>query len=158
MHDSPTLLDWISVLGPIFFSWPFVIFWIVWYFRRPLLRLLENFSYSDINKAKIGPVEILEDKPSELKNLRFLIDGFVTEQELDHLHQINGTVPFNHEQTDYFVDELKRLCSLGLVKAEGSLEHLSAEKDLRSVVQITDRGKQYLDLRQQIDASESTKG
>lgn len=158
MHDSATLLDWISTLGPILFSWPFVIFWIVWYFRRPLLQLLENFSDSDINKAKIGPVEISEDKPSELKNMRFLIDGFVTEQELDYLHQLNGTVPFKHQQTDYFVDELKRLCALGLVKAEGDLEHLSAEKDLRSLVQITDRGKQYLGLRQQIDESESAQG
>ncbi|MBD0334063.1 MAG: hypothetical protein ICV62_01110 [Cyanobacteria bacterium Co-bin13] len=154
MENSATLLDWISVVGPIIFSWPFVILLAILIFRQPLLKVLENFSETNINKAKIGPVEIQEDLTPQSKNVEFIINSFVTDYEFDHLRKLEGPDPFFYKKTDHFSNELKRLCTLGLIKSVQPIENLPADGDLRETVEITEQGKQYLHMRQEIAKDE----
>ncbi|HEY9881375.1 MAG TPA: hypothetical protein V6D29_23160 [Leptolyngbyaceae cyanobacterium] len=150
MEDSATLLDWIKVLGPILFSWPFVILFVALFFRKPLLKILENFSESDINQAKIGPVELGEQKEELPKDLHFLVDSFVTNHEFEHLQKLNSSDVFDYEKTDHFISELKRLCSLGLIQSQGHLEDLPSQGNLKEKIEITDRGKQYIEMRSRL--------
>ncbi|MBD2257645.1 hypothetical protein [Pseudanabaena sp. FACHB-2040] len=153
MENSATLLDWISVVGPIIFSWPFVIFVAVLIFRQPLLKLLENFSETNINKAKIGPVEIQEDLTPQSENVEFIINSFVTDYEFDHLSKLNGPDPFFYKKNDHLLDELKRLCNLSLIESIEPIETLPADGDLKETVEITEKGKQYLHMRKELSKS-----
>ncbi|HEY9878974.1 MAG TPA: hypothetical protein V6D29_10990 [Leptolyngbyaceae cyanobacterium] len=155
MENSTTLLDWIKVLGPIIFSWPLVILFVAIYFRQPLLRILENFSESNINQAKIGPVELGEQKEELPESLHFLVDSFVTTHELDHLEKLNNSDTFEYERNDHFMAELKRLCSLGLIKSSRGLDNLPAHGNLKETLEITERGKQYIEMRNRLVKSES---
>lgn len=154
MEASATILDWISVVGPLVFSWPFVILMAALYFRQPLLKLLENVAATNINKAKIGPVELQEDQV-QTQQLQFLITCLVTDPELAHLNQLNGADPVLYEKTTFLIAELQRLWSLALIQVEGALEDLPAKGDLKDFVHITERGKQYLDIRQEVTQPET---
>lgn len=153
MKSSATLLDWIQVLGPIIFSWPLAILFVSLVFKKPLIKILENFSESNINRAKIGPVEIGEEKEEKEEppeDLHFLINSFVTGHELNHLQKLNHADSFSYEKTDHFLAELKRLCSLGLVQSQEDLENLPPQGNLKEKLEITDRGKQYLEMRSRL--------
>jgi hypothetical protein len=51
------MLEWIKVIAPIFI-WPVVGIIAILLFRRPILKVLDQFTNSDIRRAKFGPVEI----------------------------------------------------------------------------------------------------
>jgi len=51
-------LEWIKVIGSLLFSWPVVGLLAIVLFRRPILKVLEQFAAADIRRAKVGPIEI----------------------------------------------------------------------------------------------------
>jgi hypothetical protein len=153
MENSATLLDWISVVGPILFSWPFVILLAILFFRRPLLKFLDNFSETNINKAKIGPVEIQEDLTPQSETVEFIINSFLTDHEFDHLCKLNSPDPFFYKKNEPLLNALKRLCSIGLIKSSEPIESLPEDGDLKETVEITEQGKQYLHMRKELAES-----
>ncbi len=52
------MLEWIKVIAPILISWPVVGLLALFILRKPFLKLIGQFTNSDIRKAKIGPIEI----------------------------------------------------------------------------------------------------
>jgi hypothetical protein len=146
--SSHSILDWISVLGPVLLSWPLVITVALLFFYRPLYDLLDKFSSNNIQKAKIGPIEIEEAEQTYVESLKFLLTSFVSEQELNHLKQLNtegDSVPY--ESTTDLIMELKRLSTLNFIAAKSHLDQLPKEGDLKHHIELTSKGKQYLRLR-----------
>jgi hypothetical protein len=94
---------------------------------------------------------------ADIDALRFLVSGFVTEDELVHLRKIAIRAPFafvRGPETTFFLDELRRLRALGLVanhRGKG-IRRLEADGgDVNTYFFITNRGREYLKLRDQID-------
>jgi hypothetical protein len=150
-----SIFDWVSVLGPILLSWPLVITVALLFFYRPLFRLLEKFSRNNIQKAKIGPFEIEESEQTYAESIKLLLTSFVSEEELDHLQQLNNekeSVPYD-SGTSISAD-LKRLSTLGFINAKTDLDQLPHEGELNHHVELTEKGKKYLTLRDNLVTSQ----
>lgn len=164
------MLEWIKVVGPILVSWPVIGLVALALFYRPLLGITKQFASSEVRKAKIGPIEIereiiklterveeqkaeQERQKSEIESLRFLISSFVTEPELTHLQKLANGEPFPYQKSSFFELELRRLRSFGMInnfKGKG-IRSMLAEGDLRDYFEISDRGREYLRLRGQLE-------
>jgi hypothetical protein len=92
----------------------------------------------------------------EIDRLKFLIEGFVSEDELMHLRKLNSNAPFLVKvdaTTKYFESELRRLRSLGLVAnpPEKGIRSLLVNdgqaRDVKEHFFITDKGRDYLRFR-----------
>lgn len=86
----------------------------------------------------------------EIETLRFLITHFITDFELQHLTQLATGDAFRYDKNDRFVTELRRLRELGFIRMkppEIALRDLPSTGDLRTFIEITDRGREYLALR-----------
>jgi len=90
--QSHEVLEWVKAIGSLIFSWPVVAAVVLIFFRKPLLKLIEQFSGPDVIKAKFGPVEIeremaklLEVGKETVNNIHLLHQD--TAQEMDDLAQ-----------------------------------------------------------------------
>jgi len=98
---------------------------------------------------------------SDLDTLKFLVSHFVTDDELAHLKKLSqgDLFPFKvSAETGFFEKELRRLRALGLIaghpgKGIGSL--LKQGGDVKEHFFVTDRGMEYLRLREQVEATET---
>ena len=96
---------------------------------------------------------------ADVDALRFLVSGFVTDWELKHLESLCLDGPFQYRRgpnrDDRFVNELVRLRDFGLIAklSDRSLYDLPPDGNLKDHVRITERGKEYLDLRRQLAGS-----
>ena len=52
------VLEWVRVTGPLVLSWPVVCLITLMLFRKPIGLILGQFTSGDIQRAKVGPVEI----------------------------------------------------------------------------------------------------
>ena len=92
----------------------------------------------------------------DIEALRFLVSGFVTGDELTHLRKLAAQAPFpfvRGPETSFFLDELRRLRSLGLIaNLEGKgVRQLDAHGgDVNAYFVVTDRGREYLKLLDQV--------
>lgn len=151
--DNHSLFDWISVLGPILLSWPLVIVLVLVVFRKPLFNLLEKFSGNNVQKAKLGPFEIEEAKQTYVESLHLLLTSLVSSDELEQLQQLdrldgdNNNNSFAYEITPDFTKALKRLQTLGFIEAKTTLNELPETGHLDQHVKLTEKGKKYLYLR-----------
>ena len=164
--EPKLLLEWIKALGSILISWPVVGMTALALFRKPLFKIIEQFSNSEIRKAKFGPLEIereinlltekvkeqkdeQERQKSEIDTLRFLISNFVTNAELIHLQKLTKDEPFIYEMAPYFELELRRLRSLGLITnfENKGIRSMPQNGNLKEYFTITESGKDYLKLR-----------
>ncbi|PSN14892.1 hypothetical protein C7293_09665 [filamentous cyanobacterium CCT1] len=156
--DDHSILDWISVLGPILFSWPLVIAIVVLFFYRPLFNLLEKFSSNNIQKAKIGPFEIEESEQAYVESLKLLLTSLVTDNELNYLKQLNtdqASVPYDN--TSNIKSEIERLSHLGFIDPKTALDQLPTEGELEQHVELTEKGRKYLTLRDNLVTNQSSK-
>ncbi|RCJ37911.1 hypothetical protein A6770_14065 [Nostoc minutum NIES-26] len=92
----------------------------------------------------------------EIEQLKFLIEGFVTENELNILKRLNSSEPFlvKVDKTSvFFSNELDRLRRLGLIsnpEGKGRATLLKDDGNRREVKEhfyITEKGKNYLKFR-----------
>lgn len=99
-----------------------------------------------------------EKQGRDIETLKFLIEGFVTEDELTHLRRLNSQEPFRTRvdgTSKYFESELRRLRSLGLVanppgKGIRSLfVDDGKEREVKDHFYITDKGREYLRFREE---------
>jgi hypothetical protein len=99
---------------------------------------------------------------ADLDVLRFLVSGFVTDAELTHLQKLHSKAPFpfvRGPETSFFLEELRRLRGLGLIKnarGKGVRELDKHGGDLSDYFSVTSRGREYLRLR--ADVSEISTG
>jgi hypothetical protein len=80
--------------------------------------------------------------------LRFLLENFVSSYELVHLEKLANGTPFPFSKSDTFEAELRRLLSLGLIQrkpGKGIRSLFQAADDVQSHLEITARGREYLD-------------
>lgn len=90
----------------------------------------------------------------EIDALTFLVRNFVTEFELVHLKKLAAGDPFPFSPSGTFETEIRRLISMGLIRrrpGRGIRSMLAASDDARNHVEITDEGRNYLDLRDRQD-------
>ena len=103
-----------------------------------------------------------EKQKYEIERLKFLIEGFVSEDELKHLRKIHSKEPFLVKvdgTTRYFESELRRLRALGLVAnppgkgIRSLLINDGKERDVTEHFYITAKGEDYLRLRNDTTAA-----
>ena len=93
----------------------------------------------------------------EVDALRFLVTGFVNKYEIVHLEKLADGGIFDYERgpnkDDRFVQEIIRLRDFGLIEDYNitSLWVLPLRGNLKDYVRITQRGRDYLKLRKQIE-------
>ena len=63
--SSNEILEWVKAIGSLIFSWPVMILLALIIFRKPLYKLVDQMTGTDVKRAKVGPVEI----ERELSNL-----------------------------------------------------------------------------------------
>lgn len=160
-------LDWTKLIEAL--AWPVFASFALLLFYRPLAAVLDQFSRSQWRKAKFGPVELeleidglskkleeqraeQEKQRTELETLRFLISYFLTEPEFKHIETLANDQPFLYEKSPFFESELRRLRALGMIRNfEGQgIRTLPPQGNLRDYFEITERGHDYLRLRQQL--------
>lgn len=94
----------------------------------------------------------------EVDSLRFLVSGFVTDWELTHLKKLASGAPFDYQRAsgkdDRFINEIIRLRDFGLIakRIDYALYDIPLSGDLKQYVELTERGRTYLKLRQQLQA------
>lgn len=62
---SNEVLEWVKAISSLIFSWPVMILFALVIFRKPLYKLIDQMTGTDVKRAKVGPVEI----ERELSNL-----------------------------------------------------------------------------------------
>jgi hypothetical protein len=85
--------------------------------------------------------------------LRFLLEGFVTKDELAHLKHLASGAPFPFKKANTFEAELRRLLSLGLIvrrPGRGVRSLFETGDDVQNYLEITDRGRAYVAYLQQV--------
>jgi hypothetical protein len=55
---SNEVLEWVKAIGSLVFSWPVMILLALVIFRKPLRKLIDQLTGTDIKRAKVGPIEI----------------------------------------------------------------------------------------------------
>ncbi|MBC8228202.1 hypothetical protein H8E77_01480 [bacterium] len=56
--SSNEILEWVNAIGSLNCFWPLIILLSIVIFRKPLYKLIEQLTGTDVKRAKIGPVEI----------------------------------------------------------------------------------------------------
>jgi hypothetical protein len=119
-----------------------------------LASLLQSAELPGGWKLEFRKLESEQQKQrADLEVLRFLISGFVTDAELIHLQKLAGHAPFpfvRGTETPYFLNELRRLRSLGLIEGAPGKGVRMLEReggDVASYFSVTPRGQEYLRLR-----------
>ena len=119
-----------------------------------LASLLQSAELPGGWKLEFRKLESEQQKQrADLDVLRFLIGGFVTDAELIHLHKLSSHAPFpfvRGQETAYFLNELRRLRSLGLIESAPGKGVRMLEReggDVGDYFTVTPRGQEYLRLR-----------
>ena len=88
----------------------------------------------------------------EINTLRFLITSYVTEKEMVHLTKLANKEPFLYKKNAYFESELRRLRSLDFIRnlTGKTVGGMPAEGDLRDYFELTPKGSEYIQLRQDL--------
>ena len=98
---------------------------------------------------------------ADIRSIKFLLSYFVTEQELEHLQRLVGKIPPEYSNPDdwqheIFKTELRRLRSLGLIRMHPGkmIGPMPKKDDLNKHCRITDRGLEYLKLREEVESQD----
>jgi predicted nucleotide-binding protein len=125
---------------------------------REVIRNL-GFSETKVNtQIRAVQEEQIRQRGDLQTILRFLLENFVSEYELTQLRKLASGEPFPFTKRDSFENELRRLLSLGLIARKpgrgiGSLFKIG--DDVRNHLEVTDRGRSYLDHLEDLEEAES---
>jgi hypothetical protein len=103
--------------------------------------------FREIESKQIKQGEVLDQVE------RFLLENFVSAYELAHLDKLAAGTPFPFSKSDTFEAELRRLLALGLIQrkpGKGIRSLFRAADDLQNHLEITARGREYLDHRRKL--------
>jgi len=141
-----------------------IIFAALLFFNSVLIGRLDSLSISGKGiDFKVREVQKEQNRQrDEIKSIQFLLRYFVTQSELNRLQELSdGSSPY-HFNSDYdkkgLHNELRRLRSLDLIRMVsgktigGDKDGINdARGDLFAYVRLTDRGREYLELRKAIE-------
>jgi DNA-binding PadR family transcriptional regulator len=88
-----------------------------------------------------------------IAQLRFIVEGFVTRDEYNHLLNIRRNIEYEikTDQAESLYSELRRLRTLGLIEGWGLREFVVADGKKRRIgdtFRLTSRGNEYLAMRE----------
>lgn len=177
---KPLKLPWLKLLIPLIAS-VFIVVRIIWPGLQIdaitlvllAIALLPWLSIL-IESAKLpGGYEItfrrIEDKQkqqqSEINTLQFLVSHFVSRYELEHLTKLAANEPFLYRRDNsfsFFEQELRRLVYLNLIERVPNGRGFSGLREqesgnVKDYFLITEQGREYLELRHQVDSVISDK-
>ena len=126
-------LEWIKVLGSILISWPIVGLVAIILFRKPLLKLIEQFTSGNLRRARIGPFEIerelnklAEEGKLAVSNLNRMNELMAESRllELEITDKMFGVLLTNEQRQrlNSHIEELRRLT--GNAKEETTNENV----------------------------------
>jgi hypothetical protein len=126
-----------------------------------LSSIIKSIEVTGVGKLELQVKEVTEKQTllqEELDGLRFVVSGFVTDWEFVHLTKLASEGPVEYvrgpNRDDGFVNELVRLRDFGLVEklVDFSLYDIPLPGDLKTYLRITERGRTYLRLRQELES------
>jgi hypothetical protein len=132
-----------------------IVFAAILFFNSVLIGKLERLSISG-KGVELQVREVKEEQikqQAEIQKLRWLISYFATDSELQHLRKLAGEIPsdfdYSDEQQRQFVEELRRLRTLEMIKLPPGAKVASIPRkgNLKDYCRLTDRGEEYLKLR-----------
>jgi hypothetical protein len=99
---------------------------------------------------------------NEIRQLRFLLENFANPAEFEHLSKLEQLSPFpyiRNENVPFFLRELRRLRDLRLIQGKPNKGIRSLESDggdVKDHFEITDKGRELLQLRREISADRAS--
>lgn len=162
-------IEWVKTLGGLLLSWPVVGFVALIIFRKPLLAIIEKFTGDDLQRVKVGNIE-LERKLKEVEKdidktkeqIAQLYALSMSEEAFDHLKTINdGSFKAFYLDPELKVGlalELNYLKVLGYilfdkVSGVGGVEDLPKgnhdDDNLSKYISVTKAGKDFIKLREE---------
>src|SRR2546426_4462080 len=125
---------------------------------------IESLRIANLVDVKTRDIKTkVEQQQSEINTLKFLVSHFVTDDELRHLKNLAASEPFpftiSSETWPFFEKELRRLRSFGLINnyPDRGIRWMVQRKqgDVKDSFAITKTGRDYLELRAQVDSKTS---
>ncbi|MGC3989305.1 MAG: hypothetical protein QM796_06435 [Chthoniobacteraceae bacterium] len=108
-----------------------------------------KFEFKEVQEKQV-------QQGKDIEYLKFLIEGFLTDSEFQHLKKLSAPEPFMvrvDQTSSYFATELRRLRALGLIACppmkgiRSLLIDDGRERNVKDHFQITDKGREYLAFR-----------
>ena len=121
--------------------------------------IIKSIEVTGLGKLELKVEEVKQSQAllqEQVDGLRFLVGGFVTQWELNHLTKLATGGPFQYSRgsgkDDRFINEIIRMRDFGLIskRIEYALHDIPLKGDLKDYVDLTERGRTYLMLRQQL--------
>ena len=105
--------------------------------------------YSELSRKLGNPENVRLEEI--LAAVAFLVDNLLSEPELSHLEKVSSA-KCGTPGTRYFKEELGRLCAMKFLKEKsgGKVREMTSDSDLCDYVELTRRGNQYLELREEL--------
>lgn len=102
-----------------------------------------------IKRQVLAPLEQVTANCSQL-DTEVLVKNLLNSYEWEHLKKLASGAPFPYKKQYDFEVELRRLRTLGFIqnKPDKTILGMPYEGDLRDYVEITERGKEYVNLRE----------
>lgn len=132
-----------------------------------LSPIIKSIEIAGLGKLELKVEEVKEKQAllqEEVDGLRFVVSGFVTEWKLSHLTKLASDAPFDYQRgsdkDDRFINEIIRLRNFGLItKRIGyALYDIPFSGDLKQYVELTERGRTYLKIRQKLHSLQPNDG
>jgi len=137
------------------------IFLIILLFNSELAEKIEEISFGEL-KAKFTEVKQEQEKQrADIDTLQFLVNRFVTQEELAHLKNLAD----DKAEAKYWINdevrrELRHLRGLGLIESYPGkyISQLQQQVSIKEYVHITPEGQAYLNMRKSELRENSLKG
>src|SRR6266849_1007156 len=125
--------------------------------RPELLDRISHFKFGELELDWLQKIEADQRKQrDELDAVRFVLTLLLQENELEHLRNLeNGKTQY--EGNEAVCAELRKLRTLGLIRnrKDHAIGETAAKRnfDLKDIVELTERGRQYLERLGEYPAS-----
>ena len=117
--------------------------------RPELLDRISHFKFGELELDWLQKIEADQRKQrDELDDVRFVLTLLLQQNELEHLRNLeNGKTQYQGNEA--VCAELRKLRTLGLIRnrKDRAIGETAAKRtfDLKDIVELTDRGRQYLE-------------
>jgi hypothetical protein len=123
-----------------------------------LLRQIKTFSLGQLKLEMIEKIRERQDRQEErLADIALILPLLLPNKEVNHIKNLFARAPGEYKGSHALRTELRRLASIGLVKRKAgrNIEDMKdgTKFDLGEYVDLTDLGRQWATMIQEIEAS-----